>query len=639
MGASLMQKPKKAQKRRRRLKWHEPKRVSLVLLIGGLIAWPIWLLVWIIGSLRDVADALTHFFPMAIHMIAMPFAAFADGASYERNLATARRELRSTLAPLGRIFHRLFSMYGLRVIADAVGDVLAGIAGQYSFQKRYRILRTLPAGGSTAMLFVVEPRNTADVAAAALGDGPFVLKYFDLDAGSRLEQLVRENRSLDGAKRIGQIIDYHIGQRTFWYTMPFFEGPTLSKSGHSKDLGLNLRRFRSLLLKIEDIHDRGMIHKDVKPDNIIVQGDELCLVDLGLMTDVASAMTLTTQGTEYFRDPDMVRQALSGARVKDTDACRFDIYSAGAVLYTMVEGDFPACSSLSPFSKSVPLAIQWVVRQSMAQAKQRYPSIKAFRGDVEVCLEALQADRLEKLKPADLPSLGGTRDPETGQRVPGSETCKRKRGRRVLRLAALSACLMLTLLVWRKNARRGNWQESVVVTTTEHPQPQQPFVSDPVRMLSPEERVTEDIAAYHTSLCEALEQVGDGERPALVLHVSGDGAEFAPDLRQSLALAELVEARGMQLVWPNNFDQTAPVFEQRDAPGSELRRVCDAVQESLQLKDDPVFVFAQRLGPERAKLLFIYRGMVESQLVPFPESVPDPLSPEPTQREALPAPR
>jgi len=78
-----------------------------------------------------------------------------------------------------------------------------------------------------------------------------------------------------------------------------------------------------LISTLSTYHRGGLWHKDVKPDNIIVDGGPSArahLVDFGLVSSLRSAMTLTTHGTEYFRDPEMVRLALKGVKVHEVDA-------------------------------------------------------------------------------------------------------------------------------------------------------------------------------------------------------------------------------------------------------------------------------------------------------------------------------
>jgi len=113
-------------------------------------------------------------------------------------------------------------------------------------------------------------------------------------------------------------------------------------------------------------------------------------------------MTLTTHGTEYFRDPELVRQALRGVKVNEIDGSKFDVYAAGAVLYSMVENSFPAHSGLSQITKRCPDALRWIVRRAMAEYDRRYPSATAMLADLRV---VMTADDPFKVKPADLPSV------------------------------------------------------------------------------------------------------------------------------------------------------------------------------------------------------------------------------------------
>jgi serine/threonine protein kinase len=163
-----------------------------------------------------------------------------------------------------------------------------------------------------------------------------------------------------------------------------------------------------------------VIHKDVKPDNLIVTDDGIRLVDLGLMTPVESALTLTTHGTEYFRDPEMVKLAVAGKRVRDVDAARFDVYSSGAVMYLLLEGSFPACGPLSRFSRPVPMALRTITSRAMAEGTKRYASIAAMRTDLEAFRRMLADREPDDIPATALPSLAGG-DVEDLEEVPGED--------------------------------------------------------------------------------------------------------------------------------------------------------------------------------------------------------------------------
>ncbi|XOV75721.1 MAG: hypothetical protein ACFHWZ_01505 [Phycisphaerales bacterium] len=212
------------------------------------------------------------------------------------------------------------------------------------------------------------------------------------------------------------MLEHELTDERFFYVMPYVPGEAmgaLTQRLHAESGagGLDPRRMRYTLTLIAELletlsvyHRGGLWHKDIKPDNIIVSGDTATLVDLGLVTPLRSAMTLTTHGTEYFRDPEMVRMALRGAKVNEVDGVKFDIYGAGAVLFSAIENSFPAHGGLSQLTKRCPEALRWIIRRSMAELSQRYSSAEEMLADLRVVIEA---DDPFALKPKDLPSMGG----------------------------------------------------------------------------------------------------------------------------------------------------------------------------------------------------------------------------------------
>ena len=86
-------------------------------------------------------------------------------------------------------------------------------------------------------------------------------------------------------------------------------------------------------------HKQGLIHRDVKPDNIMVGPDEVVkLTDLGLVKDVEGEQNLTRTGrglgTPHFMAPEQFRNA------KNADV-RCDVYSLAATLYMVLTGEIP----------------------------------------------------------------------------------------------------------------------------------------------------------------------------------------------------------------------------------------------------------------------------------------------------------
>lgn len=283
----------------------------------------------------------------------------------------------------------------------------------------YTITGSLKGGGSGAKLYVANPSDQKLAAFAKNGEqgvDQVVIKAFSLGEGSSLPQIVRENRSLDAAKRLGLILEHDLTNERFHYVMRYMPGKTLTlvaedMHAQSGGGGLGLSQLRQsleftcdLLRTLGHYHSGGLWHKDVKPDNVIVSDNQAHLVDFGLITPLRSSMTLTTHGTEYYRDPDMVRLALKGVKVQDVDGAKFDIYAVGSVLYYMIEKDIPAHGGLSNIRKNCPETVRMIVRRAMTDYDKRYATAWDMLQDVEAVLSAQDPNAMKVIA---LPSMRG----------------------------------------------------------------------------------------------------------------------------------------------------------------------------------------------------------------------------------------
>lgn len=285
----------------------------------------------------------------------------------------------------------------------------------------YTIVATLKGGGSGARLYVAEPDATQKEIFRRSGAGEVdrvVIKCFTFGDGMGVPELRRETRALDAARDLGLVLADVDEPERFYYVTRFVPGDRLNRvvmrlhetSGeeglHGNELALGMSLVADLLRTLDRYHKGGLWHKDVKPDNIIVNEEDDAavahLVDLGLVTSLHSGLTLTTHGTEYFRDPELVRQALRGTKVDEIDGARFDVYAAGAVLYSVLENSFPAHGSLSRFTKHSPDCLRWIVQRAMTDYDKRYRSVAVMLADLEWV--AAQPDTFAA-KPAHMPSM------------------------------------------------------------------------------------------------------------------------------------------------------------------------------------------------------------------------------------------
>lgn len=150
-----------------------------------------------------------------------------------------------------------------------------------------------------------------------------------------------------------------------------------------------------IMRALSHAHSRGIIHRDIKPQNIMVLRDgSVKVTDFGIACLASASQTLTQEalGSVHYISPEQAR----GDR---TDA-RSDIYSAGVVLYEMLTGRLPfegesAVSVAIQHLSSVPLApreidpdipeaLELICMKAMcANLEKRYPSADAMLEDLE----------------------------------------------------------------------------------------------------------------------------------------------------------------------------------------------------------------------------------------------------------------
>ncbi len=400
--------------------------------VGFLIAHVFKFITGELGDLLRIVGAVVTsiiFIPLVLGTIVIGrWSASAHyGRAVQREFAAAGHSLYRV------IIGRPAQFLGLGALTEGiekrVPEALAHAPGADKPSKRtgrfegYEIVGSLPGGGSGAKLYVADPSPEKLAAFARMGYPDVtqvIIKAFSLHDGSSLPQIVRESRALESAKKMGLVLEHELNDQRFFYIMPYVPGESLGIIAHdlhdaSSPDGLTPANLRKAIGYVVDLaetleryHRGGLWHKDVKPDNIIVHDNRAHLVDLGLVTPLRSAMTLTTHGTEYFRDPEMVRMALKGVKVHEVDGAKFDIYAVGAVLYSVIENSFPAHGGLSHVTKRCPEALRWIIRRAMADYRSRYETAADLATDLRAIVSA---DDPYAFLPKDLPSMGG-REPE-----------------------------------------------------------------------------------------------------------------------------------------------------------------------------------------------------------------------------------
>jgi serine/threonine protein kinase len=205
----------------------------------------------------------------------------------------------------------------------------------------YDLLDKIAEGGMGA-IYRGRDRRSGQVVAlklmpAHMAANPVLLKRFEQEfrAASRLDH-----------PNIVRALDYGANGSTPFLVMEFVEGESLGQKLERDGAMPEAEAIRVIAQVAQGLHrahKQNLIHRDVKPDNILIRTDGVAkLADLGLVKEADTDLNLTKTGrglgTPHFMAPEQFRNA-KGADV------RCDIYSLGATLYMMVTGELPFKSS------------------------------------------------------------------------------------------------------------------------------------------------------------------------------------------------------------------------------------------------------------------------------------------------------
>ncbi len=183
--------------------------------------------------------------------------------------------------------------------------------------------------------------------------------------------------------------DSGVADGFLYYVMPFVKGESLAdRIKREQQLGVDdaLHIARQVASALSYAHEQGVIHRDIKPDNILLSGGEVMVADFGIARaiDCAGAESLTATGvavgTPAYMSPEQ-------ASADDALDGRTDIYSLGCVLYEMLIGE-------PPFGGP---SVQVVLRR---HAVEQIPGLRTVRDTIPDKVERAVTIAMAKL-PAD----------------------------------------------------------------------------------------------------------------------------------------------------------------------------------------------------------------------------------------------
>lgn len=269
-------------------------------------------------------------------------------------------------------------------MAFSVGDRLG----------RFEILGSLGAGGMGEVYRARDPQLKRDVAIKVLPEG----FSDDADRRRRFEQ---EARAAGGLNHPNILAVYDVGIEggSSYIVTEVLEGDTLHERMAGRPLPARkaIDYARQIASGLAAAHDRGVIHRDIKPGNLFVTTDgRIKILDFGLAKLIGPDSSLNTEtvtvngtqrtvmGTVAYMSPELAR----GLRVDH----RTDIFSFGVVLYEMLAG-FP------PFQRVTPGDTLNAILQDEPVALPRLdPAIPALERIIRHCLEKQPEGRFQSFR-------------------------------------------------------------------------------------------------------------------------------------------------------------------------------------------------------------------------------------------------
>ena len=256
------------------------------------------------------------------------------------------------------------------------------------FAARYTVEGVLGRGATSTVYRARDART----------DRPVAIKVLRRELAEALgaDRFLREIKITEGLHhpRVLPVLDSGNYEGQLYFVAPFMDGGTL-RQRLERETQLPLDVAISIACTVAEAlayaHAQGFIHRDVKPENILFSGDDVCLADFGIARAIERSIADTTTTTGIARGTAAYMSPEQASADRSYDG-RSDIYSLACVLYEMVSGMRPF---LGPTAQAV-------IAQRFVHAPRPLSVYRNVPSQLEsVIARALQVSAADRYQSAD----------------------------------------------------------------------------------------------------------------------------------------------------------------------------------------------------------------------------------------------
>ncbi len=279
--------------------------------------------------------------------------------------------------------------------------------------ERYKVLRIIGGGGMSVVYLATDLILNREVA----------VKVLRSEFSNNLEYIRRFNREGQAASSLSHpnivsILDVGEGEGLHFLVMEFIDGMTL-KEYIQTFAPIPMERvmdiMRQLISAIAHAHKNNIIHRDIKPHNVMVDKDgTIKVTDFGIATAVSAATLTQTNsallGSVHYLSPEQAR----GGQANN----KSDIYSLGIVMFEMLTGQLPfsgdsavsialkhlqtVTPSTKSYNSAIPQSIENVVLKATAKnPANRYQNVEEMQLDIDTALDGERIFEKKYIEPVD----------------------------------------------------------------------------------------------------------------------------------------------------------------------------------------------------------------------------------------------